>query len=301
MYNISYKSFCWSLGTTSFRTKNFNLTIERQLQLLNEFWKIADVRDSRWINNNELQEKYYLFMKEKHFVKGDASRKAKDAREKTSGLVDIGLIDNERHLTEAGKALLKISLDSDFESDNSLQIAKDSFIYFKQLLKTSNDIDGGTVRPYIVLSYLLSELDYLTKEEFTYLLPLCTTKEKTIFIKNKIRSIRSKCGNVDDIIIDTLMQMDNYKLALQELLNNPVDEELICDIGINRKSRNYDAGYYQLYLELKALYLDNNIENAISVFNALDKINIKILWKKILFSTISKGTIKKKSRKVFEK
>ena len=36
--NIPYKSFCWGLGTTSFRTKNFNKTIEKQLDLLDEFW-----------------------------------------------------------------------------------------------------------------------------------------------------------------------------------------------------------------------------------------------------------------------
>lgn len=34
---IPYKSFCWSLGTTSFRTKDFNKTIEEQLLLLDEF------------------------------------------------------------------------------------------------------------------------------------------------------------------------------------------------------------------------------------------------------------------------
>ena len=39
MEEIAYKSFCWSMGTTSFRTKNFNRTIEKQLELLNEFWK----------------------------------------------------------------------------------------------------------------------------------------------------------------------------------------------------------------------------------------------------------------------
>lgn len=291
--DISYRSFCWSLGTTSFRTKNFNLTIERQLQLLNNFWQKVDAQEACWSNNNILQEKYYLFMKENNFVKGDAQRKDKDAREKTSGLVDIGLIDSERHLTEAGESLLKISLDSDFESDNSLQIAKDSFIYFKQLLKTSNNVDGDIVRPYIVLAYLLSELDYLTKEEFTYLLPLCTTKEKTIYIKGKINSIRSKGGCIDEIIINTLMQMDNYKLALNELLNNQVDEKLICAIGINRKSRQYDAPYYQLYLELKKLYLDNDIDNAINVFKALNKIKIKNLWKKTLFNTVSKKAIEK--------
>ena len=36
---IPYKSYCWSLGTTSFRTKNFNKTIEEQLALLDGFWQ----------------------------------------------------------------------------------------------------------------------------------------------------------------------------------------------------------------------------------------------------------------------
>ena len=36
---LLYKRFCWSLGTTSFRTKNFNLRIERQLQLLHDIWE----------------------------------------------------------------------------------------------------------------------------------------------------------------------------------------------------------------------------------------------------------------------
>lgn len=40
--NIPYKSFCWGLGTTSFRTKNFNKTIEDQLSLLDEFWNTDD-------------------------------------------------------------------------------------------------------------------------------------------------------------------------------------------------------------------------------------------------------------------
>ena len=33
----AYKSYCWSLGTTSFRMVEFNRKIEEQLKLLNEF------------------------------------------------------------------------------------------------------------------------------------------------------------------------------------------------------------------------------------------------------------------------
>jgi hypothetical protein len=35
--NISFKSYCWSIGTTSYRTKEFNANIERQLALIEAF------------------------------------------------------------------------------------------------------------------------------------------------------------------------------------------------------------------------------------------------------------------------
>lgn len=60
--NIPYKSFCWGLGTTSFRTKNFNKTIEKQLDLLNDFWNIHNENFEVWAGNSFLQEQYYDFM-----------------------------------------------------------------------------------------------------------------------------------------------------------------------------------------------------------------------------------------------
>lgn len=80
--DIPYRSFCWSLGTTSFRTRNFNKTIEEQLALLNDFWSMRDNRNVNWSGNSELQARYYEFMKQKGFVEGGARNKPKDAREK---------------------------------------------------------------------------------------------------------------------------------------------------------------------------------------------------------------------------
>ena len=60
-------------------------------------------------------------MKAKEFVVGSAKNKPKDAREKTSGLVDIGIIDENRKLTEAGRALFEISQSNDFTSDVTIQ------------------------------------------------------------------------------------------------------------------------------------------------------------------------------------
>ena len=291
--NIPYKSFCWGLGTTSFRTKNFNKTIEKQLTLLAEFWSKEENKTENWNGNSTLQEQYYNFMKENEFVVGDANNKPKDAREKTSGLVDIGLIDGGRRITEAGNALLQISNSNDFASDNLLQIPKDSFVYLKQLLKTYNDVDGKCVRPFIVLMYLLSELDYLTLEEFTYLLPLCTDKENTGHIIDQIKIMRTSGTSIDDIIISRLMAMDNYKMGLELLLNNSVDEDTICTVGMNRKSRNYDKPYFMLYNELYNVFVKNKKSSIIKAFRATKRVNIGILWRSYLFNTIAERAISK--------
>ncbi len=287
--SLTYKSFCWCLGTTSFRTKNFNRTIEEQLGLLNEFWSKSDNADDGWRNNNSIQTEYYLFMQEKGFVEGDADNKPKDAREKTSGLVDIGLIDSNRRLTNVGETLLAISKSNDFISDNHFEIPKDSYIYLKQLLKTSCVVDGNTVRPLIVLLYFLSKLGELSADEFTYLLPLCTSKETTDEIITSIYDIKNKQKTVDDIIISRLLSMDNYKEALSLLLSQEkVDENLICEIGINRKSRNYDKPYFLLYQTLHKVYMEKDRSAFVEVFDAAKKIRISNYWIKYLFDTNSR-------------
>ncbi len=286
---LTYKSFCWCLGTTSFRTKNFNRTIEEQLGLLNEFWNEPDNAEISWRNNNNIQMEYYLFMQDKGFVEGDADNKPKDAREKTSGLVDIGLIDDNRRLTDVGKALLTISESNDFGSDNHFEIPKDSFIYLKQLLKTSCVVDGNTVRPLIVLLYLLSKSGELSTDEFTYLLPLCTSKETTDEIIGSIDEIKNGRKTVDDIIVSRLLSMDNYQEALSLLLSREnVDENLICEIGINRKSRNYDKAYFPLYQALHKVYMEKDTSAFVEVFDAAKKIRISNYWIKYLFDNNSR-------------
>ena len=133
--DLKYKSFYWCLGTTSFRTENFNKKIEQQLSLLQKFWSLKENIGRDW--NETIQLAYYNFLQEVGFISGDAKNKPKDAREKTSGLVALGLIDDNRRLTEVGTELLKLSKENNFSVDNILGLPADSFIYFKQLLKTS--------------------------------------------------------------------------------------------------------------------------------------------------------------------
>ena len=291
--NIPYKSFCWSLGTTSFRTKNFNKTIEEQLSLLNEFWILRENQNINWSGNNELQARYYDFMKQKGFVEGNAKNKPKDAREKTSGLVDIGLIDENRKLSDAGKALLHISFENDFSSDNQFQIAKDSFIYLKQLLKTSYTVEGQTVRPFLVLLYLLSKVDYLTLDEYTYLLPLCVGANETYEIIEGIKKLRTNGTTIDNIIINRLMNMNNYNTALDYFIENDVTESLICEIGLNRKSRQYDKRYFKLYEALYRVFVEDDIDSLPSVYSATKDIKIGKWWRSYLFDTTSETAIGK--------
>lgn len=305
MSKIPYKQYCWSLGTTSFRTKNFNKTIEEQLMILDEFWKLPENRNENWASNDKLQSNYYDFMHKSEFITGSAANKPKDAREKTSGLVDIGLINEERRLTEAGVALLSISKKADFESDNFLQIDKDSFVYLKQLLKTANNINGETVRPFIVLLYLLSKFDELTLDEYAYLLPLCTNADYTKEIIEAIKDYRAGRTTIDEIIIFRLMKMDNYQSALKRFLENEVTEDLLCEVGLNRKSRSYDKPYFGLYKNLYEVYVNKKLTKLIDVYNATQKVRIGIWWRNYLFNTpsakaISKHPEKCKNKTVFD-
>ena len=299
--SFPYQSFCWVIGTTSFRTAKLNLKIEAQLLLLDEFYNEV-IKKSKWNWNNELQEKYYDFMKNISFLTGDAKRKDKDAREKTSGLVDIGLITEDRLITDAGRELLKITSSGDFETNNVFNINRDSFIYLKQLLKTSIDVSGSIVRPFIAVVKCLTELEFLSYDEFTYFVPLIRDDESAKQIISDIKLYREGKILLEEIIYKRLMQMENYKLAQEEFIASDVDENLICLVGMNRKSRNYDKPYYKLYENLKKVFLDGeNIYE--SLLNSAKNINQKpgTLWRSLLFKTTNIGVVRKNGKSSIHK
>lgn len=285
--NIPYQSFCWVIGTTSFRTAKLNLKVEQQLLLLDEFQDKYNGKKKAWEWNNETQSAFYDFMKDRKFLVGDAPRKDKDAREKTSGLVDIGLIHANRTITEVGYKLLDITRSGNYKTDNHFNIDKDSYIYFKQLLKTAIKVNGKMVRPYYILAKILVEIGNLTFDEFRYLLPLAISNESTNIIIARIKEIRNKEKTIEDIIFEDLMLMDNYKLAYSTLLENRVTEDLICLIGMNRKSRKYDKPYYYLYKRILDVFINKKYDKVYDLYLASKKINQKpgALWRNLLFNT----------------
>lgn len=187
-----------------------------------------------------------------------------------------------------GRKALQISQNDDFSVDNSLQISKDSFVYLKQLLKTSNyKIENNIVRPFIVALYVLSRHEYLSNDEFTYLLPLCTNAEYTELISNQIPLLRKNIVNIDEIIINKLLLMSNYSEALEWFLNCPdISRNTFCDIGMNRKSAKFDSPYYEVYSTLKNIFLCGNRDETslVELFLSIRKLNLKKWWNSYIFA-----------------
>lgn len=279
---IKYQNYCWSIGTTSFRMRNFNYNIEQQLIYLKEFFEIADNSNLPW--NNETQEKYYYFLKDKGFVKGDANRPDKDARQKTSGLHDLGLVDENRRVTNVGDALIDISLKHDFKDNNYFRIDKDSYIYLCQLLKVEDE-NGN--RPFVNFLKIINKLEYLTEDEFTYLLPLTINEVNTGLVIDLIEVSRKNGYNVDSVLMKFIKGMENYRYGLEYFVENEPSKELFGLINVNRKSVSYDYIYYDVYRDFYDVYVKNDDSKIISLFDNISKISNKpsVYWKKLLFNT----------------
>ena len=260
MDKIAYEGISWTIGSTSFRTKELNKKTEWQLELLENFWAKPENKNQSWKANEPLQQQYYKFLWESNFTVGNAPRPAKDAREKTSGLCDIGVADREtRKLTEVGKELLKISKIGNFKSDNILQIEADSFLYLKQLLKTSVNLGNSTVRPFVILARTLNELEYLTSDEFIYFLPLISDENSFLSVITKIKDFRACKCDIIKTVYEILLSHKSYQQAHELFLNaNSISENLIITVMMNRKSPQYSKPFYEFYKALHTVLMEND-------------------------------------------
>jgi len=287
--HFAFQSYAWSLGTTSFRMADFHRKVEEQLIILNDFWNVPSNANLPW--NANTQKLYYDFAYERGFITGDLAgndaSKSKTARQKTSGLVDIGLINDNRHLTNVGNRLLQLALNNNFACDNDFQIPADSFIYLKQILKTGCPIQDGFVRPFLVTGKVLKSCDgYLTDDEFAYLLPLCVDESTMNDIIAKIAVLRAGNTTIDEIICDTVLNRYNYPAAVDYFVHSDKNDTDIMIAGMNRKSPQYDVEYVALYGALLSVYFHNDGHAVPSLLNASKRIkNSKIgtLWRAMLF------------------
>lgn len=295
---LSYKSVAWVFGTTSLRPAQLSLKIEKQLQLLRNLREREERNGTKWMwqGNDKLQEEFYLRSKEVGIVKGNAARKAKDARVLTSGLVDLGLINENRELTEAGDKLLQIISNGEVKRDNIFFVGEDSFLYLKQLLKVSIKIRESVVKPFVVLIKILADLDYLTYDEFRYLVPLITNDDDYKVILQKILEIRKEKSKEKReqlfflAIIKVLSTKDEY-IRAWNILEATKEEDIlgvIPIIALNRKSKKYSMPYSKLYLYLKKIYWEKDLsnDNINELYNLVSTTTGKAFsyWKKLLFA-----------------
>ncbi len=310
---IPYSSFMWKFGTTSFRTKEFNYKIETQLALLDNFWKLPKNADQGWEKKYmapgqkdiyEIKVRYYDYLVENGFMEGGEpwERKYKTAREKTSGLYDMGLVNENHRLTEVGKYLLEVSQTQSFTEKTELGISCDSILYLGQLLKTGLKIGKNIVRPLIIVLYLIVQLGYLSYDEFRYLVPLCTDEFTTLYILELIHQLRAGDGCIDDAIKEFLLSRPNYKAGLERFVNNEYSPELLLSVGMNRKSANYDKPYVVFYEDLYSVYIEKDntkVEDLLDDLSSFQS-SVAIKWKKLLFKSTSKTVIKKQKEAVLK-
>lgn len=281
---MGFKKYAWTIGNTTFRESNLNSKIEIQLESLKKLFELY--KDNSWSKN--LQEKYYDSLSDitfdgKPIVKGTALNKAKDARQLTSALADLGLVQRKtRTLTEVGEQLLYSRKEVIKKNDDFFGIEKDSFIYLKQLLKTQIYHEDIKIRPFIAFLYLVSKHNFLSRDEFTYILPTCLNESDVHFASDIIVKMREGLISIDSIIQSKISKMSNYKEALTLLLEtNNVTQNLITSIGFNRKSAVYDKPIYPLYLCLfemnSTAEYDSYLEKKLKIKklnSVLEKINV---------------------------
>lgn len=299
----TYSPFVWNFGSTSFRTKGFNRMTEWQLQLLDDFWKKPENKSLGW--EKSVQIRYYDWLVQNNFITGGEKAKDKAAREKTSGLRDIGLINESRRLSDVGQILLSVSKEEkSFLENTHLNISKDSLIYLEQLLKFCPQKLGMrnsscAVRPLIVILYLLSKLNYLKDEELKYLAPLCTSRENTsemLSCIKRLRKSKTQKRELDDIIKKFLNKQENYKKGSMRFVEGAFSKKLLLSVSINRKSSEYDEKYVPLYKEMYAVYMEAKSNRISHLFSAVNNVSTSRKWKEMLFNASRIAEVKKDPR-----
>jgi hypothetical protein len=310
-----FQSYSWTYGTTSFRVSELKYLIERQLIRLKELW--SEYPNASW---QEIQNIYFDKLVEEGIAQPTAKRKDKDARQKTSSLKDLGLITEDRKLTEVGEKIYQIAKNNNFNFDNIFQIRNDSFIYFKQFLKiefskisNAKNYYDFKINPFLAIIYSILELGYLTREEFTYLIPTCKNFDEIKKLLEKIKKLQNRKDEkkfINKYIFNKIKNSPNYKSALKCLLENPLNEENFKIAYLDRKSKENAKFHFKLYKKIIEYYKNKHywnekkklekLQNILIALNSI-KHKSKIYLKLYFFENKNFRKIKKEHIEIFEK
>lgn len=285
---MPFKTYSWMYGTTSFRVSELKYKIERQLIKLKNLYE-NNQEDYNW---KALQSEYLETLLDEDWFKSNAKSEAeikKFARQVTSSLSDLGLLTQDRKITDVGNKLFDILDSNTFDFDNPFGIRNDSFLYLKQFLKvefsqnvSSNSYAEFNINPFIALTYFISKYDYITKDEFQYLLPLVKNYDE---LRNLDIDRQNRAINVRDIIYVKIQNMKNYQEALREFQASNNGITAFKNMLMNRRTSKGSIKYKDLYDVL----ISENIENIISAIVALPgKTSAKFY--EVLFNNHTKPT-----------
>ncbi|WP_024791877.1 AlwI family type II restriction endonuclease [Lebetimonas sp. JS138] len=281
MNEIKFQTYSWSYGTTSFRVSELKYKIERQLIRLKELRNIYP--DKNW---KDLQEIYFEMLLEEGLAKETSKNKAKDARQKTSPLVDLGLVDNERQLTEIGKKLYKINYDKNYNFNNLFFLRNDAFLYFKQLLKINFNKNkraykNFNINPFLSLIYLLIKFDSISKKVFMYALSLCQNFNDILDLEKFLK--QNKNFNIYEYLENKIKEKNNYEKALKFFLENDKNLKTFEIVLMDRKSKKNSQIFLELFNELKTF---NNSKDKFTklkeIVNKFDSSKLKPEFRKRL-------------------
>lgn len=284
-----FQSYCWSIGNTSFRVKDLTLKNEQLLILLKKF---NSEESSNWDEEDKI--KFYELLQENSLARGEAPRPAKDAREKTSALVQLGLVTNERKLTEVGNYLLNIVEQKLFKDNcNELNLEADSYFYLCQLLKFTPSVENaalsGNLQKFYPLELVINtilELDYLTLDEFTYIVPLLAYEDTKKFnLSEDIRRLRNGAKTINQLLLDNVLSSPNFLQAKTAFLNSPtLTQKVFNNMIMSRKGDSYNKNYVTLYHRLEGIILKKQYSNLPNLIDLNKITNLKPLMAEFVFA-----------------
>lgn len=259
---MGFKTYSWMYGTTSFRVSELKYKIERQLLKLKNLYT-GNPDNYNWAS---LQGEYLKELLEEDWFNSNAQNEQdikKYARQVTSSLCDLGLVDSNRKLTAIGGELFKILDSGSFNFDNPFGIRNDSFLYLKQFLKiefsknvSSNFYSEFNINPFIALTYFISKHGHITEDEFRYLLPLVKNYQELQDL-----TINPVDRNIDTytLIVEKIKNMPNYQGALNVFKASDKSDAAFKNMLMNRKTSAGSEKYKDLYDAI----IDNTVNSII--------------------------------------
>lgn len=272
MEELKHKTYSWSIGTTSFRVAELKYYIEKQLLLIKGLSKDETYNQMDW---GKEKQAYYAEELTSEGIFEITKTPEKDARVKTSSLVELGLLDEKREITEVGNKIIEIESNIDeVKLENIFGIREDSYTYVKQLLKLQASDEEFKIRPLSAFIYsLIKKGNKMDENILKYIIPQCKTKEE-------LDEALKRNQDPQKYVMERVKKDTPRELELMINSSPIINEEFLMKILPNRKSREYSRPAAQLYFEIKNYWTSINNSSNDEKFSKIKNLKIGDISKK---------------------